>query len=74
MTSDSIPAEIADGVPNLKAVVGKMKVLMAAANSGEYEFHELAEFRDIAKQVLKDGVEELGGIIDQIAKLYGITD
>jgi hypothetical protein len=69
-----IPMAIANGVPNLKLISGKMKVLLTAGDYGECFYEELLAFQHIAQSALEENVKQLDEIIVDIAKEFGMEE
>lgn len=65
---------IADGVPNLKSISGRLKVLVAAAAGSDCDYYEFSGFQEITQTTLKDSIEQLGGIVTDIEKSYGMNE
>jgi len=55
-----------EGIENLKSISGKLKVLYAATKSGDFDYHELVGFQDVARLTLEETIEELNGIISDL--------
>ena len=72
--SAEIPMAIADGVPNLKSISGRLKVLYTATQGGDCDYYEFSGFQNITQHTLEDSIEQLDGIIAGIEKCYGMND
>jgi hypothetical protein len=72
--SVKIPMAIADGVPNLKLISGKMKTLLTVADYGDCSYEELLGFQHITQSALQENVKQLDGIITDIQKYYGMNE
>lgn len=69
---EKIPVAIADGVPNLKSVSGRLKVLYTATQGGDCDYYEFSGFQDVARLTLEESIKELDEIIGNIEKeFYG---
>lgn len=75
-SEDRIPIAVADAVPNLKRVVGKLKTLyVAATGDGDFGYDELLGFQEVAQTTLKESIQEMNDIIREIEmEFYGPGD